>query len=243
MKINFFVLFLFGLSLIVSCKKDNPEKIETEVEDEFWIELSIPKQIKGISAIYGGIEDTLVVATYNKIYQTTNQGKSWENVYDTALGISGFSLYNGELMAHSNFGDYASSPFLFSLDQGKTWSGKSKFDYSIYNQFRVSREVITVDDQKQFKIESQPDEITDEHYNRPLKQPDKLIQLDKGNKTTVYFPYKRDLNCLYLDGNNRIYIGAEGTKFEWSVKNNVKTYPTLTDVAIIYISRLPIGQF
>jgi len=243
MKIKFLVLFLFGLSLIVSCRKDNVEKIETEVEDEFWIELRIPEQKKGVSAIYGSIEDTLVIATHNNIYQTTNQGKSWVNVYNTALGISGFSMFKGELLAHSNFGDYASSPFLFSLDHGKTWSRKSKYDYLVYDQIRVSREVISINDQNQFKIKSQPDKINDEDYNRPLRQPDKLIQVYKGNETLVYFPYERDLNCLYLDVNHRIYIGAEGTQFAWSSKNNVRTYPTHTDAAIIYISKLPVGQF
>jgi len=74
--------------------------------------LSIPGQLRGTSAIYGNIDDTLVVATMYKIYMTTDKGASWQMVNDAGFGIPSFSMYQGELMALSNFQHHSTSPIL-----------------------------------------------------------------------------------------------------------------------------------
>lgn len=84
-------------------------------------------------------------------------------------------------------------------------------------------------------------EIIDKEYGRPLMQPDKLVRVTDKGEQTLDFPFRRKLNYIYHDKKNRLYIGAEGTRFEWTIKGNERTYPTSTDTAIIYISKLPIS--
>ena len=114
------LLFVCAIGLLFSsCQKDGPSEqkdlIDIETRDAAWTKLSIPGQLRGTSAIYGNIDDTLVVATMYKIYMTTDKGASWQMVNDAGLGIPSFSMYKGELMALSNFQDHSTSPFLFSL--------------------------------------------------------------------------------------------------------------------------------
>ena len=98
-----------------SCQKDPSSEpkdlIDIETTDTTWTKLSIPGQLRGTSAIYGNIDDTLVVATTYKIYITTDKGASWQMVSDAGLGIPSFSMYQGELMALNNFQDHSTSPF------------------------------------------------------------------------------------------------------------------------------------
>ncbi len=238
------LLFICILGLFISsCQKDHSEgsPIDMETKDTAWTKLIIPGQHRGASAIYGNIDDTLVVATTYKIYITTDRGASWEMVSNAGTGIPGFSIYQGELMALSNFNDYSTTPFLFSLDHGKNWSGKRKYGYEVYDKIHVNRKETKISENESYKIVPQPKEIIDEEYGRPLAQPDKLIRVTDRGEHELPFPFRRQLNYIYHDKKNRLYIGAEGTRFEWTVKGNERTYPTSTDTAIIYISKRPLS--
>ncbi|WP_286851703.1 MULTISPECIES: hypothetical protein [Sphingobacterium] len=240
------LLFVCAIGLLFSsCQKDGPSEqkdlIDIETRDAAWTKLSIPGQLRGTSAIYGNIDDTLVVATMYKIYMTTDKGASWQMVNDAGLGIPSFSMYQGELMALSNFQDHSTSPFLFSLDHGKSWSTKGKYGYEVYDKVRVNRKETKISETESYKISPQPNEIIDKEYGRPLMQPDKLVRVTDKGEQKLDFPFRRQLNYIYHDKKNRLYIGAEGTRFEWAVKGNERTYPTSTDTAIIYISKLPIS--
>ncbi|WP_343557273.1 hypothetical protein [Sphingobacterium sp.] len=229
-----------------SCQKDASSEpkdlIDIETADTAWTKLSIPGQLRGTSAIYGNIDDTLVVATMYKIYITTDKGASWQMVSDEGLGIPSFNMYQGELMALSNFQDHSTSPFLFSLDHGKNWSRKGKYGYEVYDKITVNRKETKISENESYKIIPQPNEIIDKEYGRPLAQPDKLVRLTDRGEQLLDFPFRRQLNYIYHDKKNRLYIGAEGTRFEWTVKGNERTYPTSTDTAIIYISKRPISR-
>lgn len=228
-----------------SCQKDPSSEpkglIDIETTDTAWTKLSIPGQLRGTSAIYGNIDDTLVVATTYKIYITTDKGSSWQMVRDEGLGIPSFSMYQGELMALSNFQDHSTSPTLFSLDMGKNWSAKGKYGYEVYDKIWVNRKETKISENESYKIIPQPNEIIDKEYGRPLAQPDKLARVTERGEQLLDFPFRRRLNYIYHDKKNRLYIGAEGTRFEWTVKGNERTYPTSTDTAIIYISKRPIS--
>ncbi len=229
-----------------SCQKDDSSEpkdlIDIETTDTAWTKLSIPGQLRGTSAIYGNIDDTLVVATMYKIYITTDKGSSWQMVSDEGLGIPSFNMYQGELMALSNFQDHSTSPFLFSLDYGKNWSRKGKYGYEVYDKVKVNRKETKISENESYKIIPQPNEIIDKEYGRPLAQPDKLVRVTDRGEQLLDFPFRRQLNYIYHDKKNRLYIGAEGTRFEWTVKGNKRTYPTSTDTAIIYISKRPISR-
>ncbi len=229
-----------------SCKKEaNEIPVDPETMDAVWMKISIPEQQRGVSAIYGSIDDTLVVATMYNIYITTDQGTSWELVHESKTGISGFSMVDGELCALSSFGqnveyESAFSPMLYSLDCGKTWTSERKFDYQVYDQIRRIRDHVTLENGMFFRIDNnlKPEGNTGMSF---VHGPNKLFKGIDGTETQVYFPFKRYLNYLHLDANERLYIGADGSRFEGEEEKFVHTSDDNT--ALIYFSREPVSQW
>lgn len=244
LKVRFVVSMLLFSLFFSACKKDSELDMDPETLDTRWMKLSIPGQLRGISAIYGNIDDTLVVASLYHLYRTTDRGLTWQRIYEGELGISGLYMYNGELCALGSFIDQAGSstghhPFLFSQDFGNTWKREGKYDYSVYTDIFVLRNRAAVDDSTYFEIAPNIYTVEDQ-LKGLLPQPDTLQLVRNDISTPVYFPFSRRVNCLYLDEQKRLYVGAEGTRFEWSTKGSSKVYPTSTDSALLYISRSPL---
>ena len=62
--------------VLSSCaKKEVPDEPVT-FNDPNWMRIEIPDG-KEAHAVYGSIDDTLMVSTLTEIYQTTNKGKTW----------------------------------------------------------------------------------------------------------------------------------------------------------------------
>ncbi len=236
----FCCILLCGLS---ACKKTpSTEPIDPETLDEVWTKLAIPGQQRGVSAIYGNIDDTLVVATMYKIYLTTDQGNSWQLVMDAGRGISGFARVEGELTALDTFTDgeeTARTPFLYSTDHGKAWATEGKFDYRVYDNIKINRKRVLLTDDLYYRI-TPGVVLVNESTGEELARPDEIHRPRDGGEYAIYFPSARRMNCLYLDDNQRLYVGTEGTRFVWSIAGNTRTFPTHTDLAFIYISRKPV---
>lgn len=234
---------LLGLLMLVfvnSCKTDDPDfhPNDPEMNDSNWIKLVLTDKQRGVTAIYGNYEDTLIVATLSDLYMTTDKGANWKQVYGGSTGISGISSYKGELIAFSSFGKKATHPFLFSRDNGLTWSYEGKFDVLEYDDLETSLSEIAIDNNVSYLIEYrydgvnvQKDPITD------LPLPDQIYRVHGEEKTPFDLPSDRRINCIALDKKGRLNVGAEGTRFEYTIKGNTKIYPTQTDTAILYISR------
>lgn len=247
MKTHLLLSGFLGLLVFVfvsSCKSDDPDfrTSDPELNDPTWMKLVLTGKQRGVTAIYGNYEDTLIVATLNDLYMTTDKGESWEQVYGGATGISGISSYKGELIAFSSFGKTARSPFLFSQDNGLTWSGESRRDAIEYHDLEGSLSEVAIHDNVSYRIEyrydglsAKKDPITD------LPLPDQIYRIQGGETTPFDLPSDRRINCIGLDKKGRLNVGAEGTKFEYSIRGNTKTYPTHTDTAIVYISRNPVN--
>ncbi|WP_353184097.1 hypothetical protein [Parapedobacter lycopersici] len=227
-----------------ACKKiPAAEPIDPETLDELWTKLAIPGQQRGVSAIYGNIDDTLVVATMYMIYLTTDQGNSWQLVVDAGRGISGFARVEGELNALDAFTDgeaTARTPFLYSTDHGKTWTTHGKFDGEVYDNIKINRKRVLLTEDQYYWITPSVAPV-DESTGEELAHPDEIHRHRDGGEYAIYFPSARRMNYLYLDNYQRLYVGTEGTRFVWSTAGNNRTFPTHTDSAFIYIGRKPVG--
>lgn len=131
MKKNLILSMLLGLlmlNFIHSCKTDASDykPQDPEWNNPNWLKLVLTGKQRGVTAIYGSYEDTLIVATSNDLYMTTDSGRSWKQVYGGSIGISGLSSFKRELIAFNSFGNTARHPFLFSKDNGLTWSFEGK---------------------------------------------------------------------------------------------------------------------
>ena len=230
-------VLIFGTT--ISCKTEHSIEIsDPEHNDENWMKLVIANKSRGVTAIYGNYEDTLIVATLGDIYMTIDKGKNWKHIFSGSLGISGFTEYKGELIAFSSFGITAHSPFLFSQNNGEAWSFKGKRDFLEYDTLETPRSKIEISKNLSFFIEYRYDGTNlqlDPITKLPLA--DQIYKIKNGEKTRFDLPVERRINCLYLDKRSRIYVGTEGTRFEYSIINNTKVYPTQTDSAILYISK------
>lgn len=231
-----FVLF-FG-----ACSKDNPGPVDPEMTDEHWIKINLPDHWGRITAIYGNIEDTLLIARMDELFITTDQGASWQMVYDAGVGIAGFYKHQKELLALNGFinGEQeAIHPTYSSVDNGRTWQ-KWKYDVKVYDELRVERKIVRKGSDSYYAIVPQ-EPIPDEVHGGTLRQPDRLVKVVNGSELSFYFPFERTLQYLYMDANDRMYVGADGTRFEWQqVDANTRRYPSYGEPAIIYISRKPI---
>ncbi|RQP13589.1 MAG: hypothetical protein EAS52_19215 [Parapedobacter sp.] len=244
-------LFLIGVILLIglsACKKERPSNpVDVETLDEAWMKLSLTGQQRGVSAIYGSIDDTLVVATMYRIYITTDRGASWQLVSEANVGISGFYMVDGELCAFSTFrfegeDEFATTPFLYSVDHGRTWSSNRKFGYQVYDTIRRIRDRVSVEGEGYYRIDNNL-QLTDNSGMSFVHGPNSIIKGREGFEESVYFPFKRYLNYLHLDGSGRLYAGAESTRFEAVVEGNVRIFPAHSDSAILYVSRKPIGEW
>lgn len=247
MKKNLILSMLLGLlmlNFIHSCKTDASDykPHDPEWNDPNWLKLVLTGKQRGVTAIYGSYEDTLIVATSNELYMTTDSGRSWKQVYGGSIGISGLSSFKGELIAFNSFGNTARQPFLFSQDNGLTWSFEGKRESKEYVDLEVSLREVAIAENISYLIKYNYDGV---HVEKdPITQlplPDELFRIQGDERTSVHLPEKRRINCMVLDEKGRLNVGTEGIRFEYSIKGNTKIYPTQTDTAIVYISRKPVN--
>lgn len=249
MKKNVFLSALIVLLTFVfghSCKTDDPiiSIVDTEMNDANWIKLILTGKTRGISAIYGNYEDTLIVAILDQIHMTTDKGMSWKKVYGgESVGISAISEYNGELIAFSSFGKTARNPFLFSQDNGETWFSRGKMNLWEYDALEINRSEVKISENLRYFIEHRGGVANETKYDpvTKLPLPDQIFKIQDEEITPFDLPNKRRINCIVLDKKGRLNVGAEGTRFEYNIKGNTRTYPTQTDTAIVYISRKPVA--
>ncbi|MFD2598537.1 hypothetical protein ACFSQ3_06180 [Sphingobacterium corticis] len=227
-----------------SCQKSDDAigMVDVESQDSVWMKLSIPTDGRGVSAIHGSIDDTLIVATMFNIYITTDIGKSWKKAIDAGLGIAGFSLYDGELMALGSFrgsGDkeFGERPFLFSYNNGDTWSRKGRFTYEHYDTVRVERDRVVHSDGITYRIDNNLKPIAGS--TSLLHGPNKLFRVSNDTEEELYFPSKRYFNYLHLDDKNRLYVGADGQRFEGEEEKFVYS---ASDSSLVYVSRQPVSD-
>jgi len=121
-------LFIALLTVFFLSSCNNPE-LETELADSDWYMLRAPGN-REIQAVYGDIDDILLITDRFRIYYTKDKGKSWNQAsYDSNIGLAGFARSNDTLFvldtqttSSTDPGNrYAIRPYYFSIDGGISW--------------------------------------------------------------------------------------------------------------------------
>jgi hypothetical protein len=149
-----------------------------------------------VYAIYGSIDNVMLVSVYGRIWRSANGGETWHKVFTTVETIGGFKQDTDTLFALSNFTDY------YSLTNGETWEEYDK-DIALEHQ-NLFEDINGV----QYRIV--------EHSAGEQALPSEIEKsMDGGNRWRSVYPYKHSIYYVTLDAQNRLYVGI-GTQFEWN---------------------------
>jgi hypothetical protein len=185
------VILFFLFIILLSCDDE-----DTPVSPVQWESIEFPGE-NVIYAVYGDLNEYLLVSTPTKILRTVDGGKTWTTVKTVVDPIGNFNPLNDDLYAISNFTDY------ISHDQGQTWEA-FEFDYELYpnsREFGDTKGIL-------YQVV--------EHYDGELSLPTSFLRsIDSGNSWENIFPDKKKMfYSWHLDGNDRVYIGTSGSAWD-----------------------------
>mgnify|MGYP003577014875 FL=1 len=184
------VIAIFALIVVSSC--DDEDSLKDRV---VWERIEFPGE-GVIYAVYGNLTDYLLVATSTKILRTEDGGKNCTTVKTVDNPIGSFYHLNDDLYAVANFTDY------ISHDDGQTWEPVA-FDHEL------SPSPLSFNDSKGTLYQI----VT--HSDGELGLPTSFLRsVDKGNSWENIFPYKHSFYSWYIDGHDRVYIGASGSVWD-----------------------------
>ncbi|WP_338870498.1 hypothetical protein WBJ53_22930 [Spirosoma sp. SC4-14] len=235
------------IAIGLSCQKTQPDTIAPEYHD--WYTLKAPID-EPIQAIWGEWEETLLIATTYRLFRSTDQGKSWQQVDQQQQGISGIVQHQDTLFVmngittygtNGSFRQIMSNVAKYSVDEGQTWQVYRKYnpyfdrprlepiDQKLYINpvttktgtiYTINREFIT-------------GSATSGTYETPG------VITDSGR--VIELPQLHQLNSLYLDTQQRLYIsgtdavcgrGHSGQAFSFCNSKNGR--------GVVYISKNPL---
>jgi hypothetical protein len=172
-----------------ACNSDD-DKITPEIQ---WEKIEFPDQ-GAIYSVYGALEERLLLGTSRAIIMLTDNGEVSREVLPMDEPVSNFMEVNDTLYAISNFRNH------YSIDEGETWKVSTKgWTPSDQNEFRDSKGIL-------YYHIAVP--------NGELITPSLILRsIDNGSNWENIFPFKHYVYSMYLDSNDRLYLGING--WEW----------------------------
>jgi hypothetical protein len=233
------------MMVLSSCAKKEVPEAPPMFNDPNWIRIEIADG-REAHAVYGNIDDTLMVSTLTEIYQTTDKGKTWRktkvnnqpiygflSVKDTVFALQANGLKDKANQRLATFSQY------FSLDKGFTWDWCSKFGISEQR----SQEFATVSVDNQIKIKLK-ENIEPFDGNSALGSGYVLksdIQVFKnGTSEILQVPFDNQINNLHIDETGRLYVSAGRSIHD--KKTGKYLSAEKSQAAIIYISKQSVKQ-
>lgn len=235
------MVFLF------SCKETQVDSTVSEYLDWYTLKAPVDEPIQGV---WGEWEKTLLIATTFRVFRSTDQGKSWQQVDQQQQGISGIIQHQDTLFIMNGITTYGPNGGLrqimanvakSSVDNGRTWQA-----YRKYNPY-FDRPKLEPLDQKLYinpittaagtTYIINRDFITGSATSGTYETPGVLT--DSGRR--IDLPQLHQLNSLYLDARQRLYIsgsdavcgrGHSGEPFSFCNSKNGR--------GIVYISKQPL---
>lgn len=187
----------------------NNDTVPAEYPNWYVLKAPIDREIEGV---WGDIDKTLLISTMFTIYRSTDRGQHWELVKQQSNGMFSVVQYNDTLFTMSGLQNDSAltSPDNYSVDDGKTWNPYRRYNPGleyiprpgVFNRYLEINPVVASNG-------------TSYRINR--------VFLDGPTATTGVFetpgvvtaagrridlPNLHQLNSLYLDGQQRLYIAG-----------------------------------
>ncbi|MCB2377279.1 hypothetical protein LGH70_06775 [Hymenobacter sp. BT635] len=240
-----YLLLITGLAA-ASCQKQAAVE-PAEAPDPNWVKLEIATVSSGDAAysIAGDLDRTLLVATKQKVYASTNKGKTWRESHNFNGSVPGLLQRNDTIFALTNTSTtpqgetVATFADMYTADFGVTWHYTA--GVYPYDQYRaMSRPIgqVTTAANTTYRIRENSEPMPNSTSRRNTASD--LLRLEGAAQTELPLPARHYLNNLFLDGRNRLYVAASGLRFDATTgavlpQENGKNLP-----AVIYVSRKPL---
>jgi hypothetical protein len=89
------LIYSLLLLAFVACQQAaNPDTIQPEYAD--WYTMRSPDN-RSIEAVWGDIDNTVVISTMFNLYRSVNKGRDWEAVFSISSGMMGLTNYRDTL--------------------------------------------------------------------------------------------------------------------------------------------------
>jgi hypothetical protein len=220
---------------LASCAKEKDVVEEPKFNHPDWMRLEI-EQGKEMHAVYGNLDDTLMVSTLTEIFQTTDKGKTWLKAKVNHHPVYGFlsvkdTVFSFESIVQKdkNSPKLATFSQSYSIDKGFNWL--SRYDVPL----RISKPFATIalDNGVEIKVKENLEPINGNiNHNLVLKSQVEVVK--NGFSKTLILPFDNQITNIYVDKKGRLYVSATSSIFDKSGRylDYEKKQP-----AILYISK------
>jgi len=232
------------MMVLSSCAKKEVPDVPPTFNDPNWTRIEIANG-REAHAVYGDIDDTLMVSTLTEVYQTTDKGKTWRKTKVNNQPIYGFLSVKDTIFALQSNGllkdnlRMATFSQYFSLDKGSTWDWCSK--YGISEQRFQEFATLYLDNQFKIKLKENIEPF-DEHsgpWSGYVLKSD--IQIFKnGTSKILQVPFDNQINNIHTDKSGRLYVSAGRAIHD--KKTGKYLSAEKSGAAIIYISKKNVSQ-
>lgn len=198
---------LMGLS---ACHKESLEPSQPEYAD--WYALRAP-EARDIEAVYGDLDETLVISTHFSIYQTKDQGKTWlKSNYSAHYGVEGFVMRNDTLLAlTATLGgvgtpdaSYATSASYYSIDKGATWSLYRNWTRRVDFDPKVQLNGATSPAGTAYSIDVRKTPVSPNSTTNYIE----TIGVKSATGTQLTLPKEHNITSICFDAKSRLYVTA-----------------------------------
>jgi len=237
MKALFYWVFLL---FVLSCKRESSDTVSPAYPDWHTVTAPIDKEIQGV---WGDWDKTLIISTMSELFRTTDQGKTWQPVHQSSIGIFTVVEYRDTLFTMTGLHGYKTvfDADHYSVDDGKTWQRYTRYNPVFDNAVELKDNAFWINP------------VTTSHG---LTYRINQVFLDGPTATTglyetpgvvtsdgrrIDLPQLHQLRSLYLDTKGRLYIagtdavcgrGHSGEKFAFCNSKNGR--------GVVYISKKPL---
>ncbi|CAH0149702.1 hypothetical protein SRABI27_03300 [Pedobacter sp. Bi27] len=231
------------MMVLSSCAKKEVPEVPPTFNNPNWTRIEIANG-REAHAVYGSIDDTLMVSTLTEIYQTTDKGKTWQKtkvnhqpiygflaVKDTIFALQSNSLRTKENLQLATFSQY------FSLDKGFTWDWCSKFNISEqrFQEFAT----VYLDDQVKVKLKENLEPIVGSSMSSYVLKSD-IEVFKNGFSEILKVPFENQINNVHVDKSGKLYVSAGRGIHD--KKTGKYLSAEKSEAAIIYISKKNVQQ-
>jgi hypothetical protein len=205
------LIYSLLLLAFVACQQAaNPDTIQPEYAD--WYTMRSPDN-RSIEAVWGDIDNTVVISTMFNLYRSVNKGRDWEAVFSISSGMMGLTNYRDTLFVTTGTrsdGYYSQliNPTAFSVDLGKSWSAYRRFnpvfDLSGYSTVKnIYNNPVTAANGETYRIWRQ---YLDDSTKSSRRFITPGVVTKSGRRIDV--PKLHQLSTLALDSKGRLYVAG-----------------------------------